>query len=792
MQGFKSFANRVTIPFPAGFNVICGPNGSGKSNVIDALLFVLGTTSARSLRALKLQNLLFNGAKDKKPADFCEVSIYVDNSDNQIPGDKEIKITRRITRSGISIYKMNGRTVTRAKILDIISYANLSDEAYNIILQGDVTRIIEMSPAERKDIINEVSGIHEFDEKKEKASRELEKVELRVRENMIVVAEKQKLVSRLKQEKENAEKYRLFEGELRKSKASLLKKKMKDVKERQGVYEKEILENAKKFDDMGKELNKTDDALQSREKGVLRKSDELVKKSRNIDVLRKIDGINNDILRKRDKISFNEREIERAAMRGASHITKEILSLKHPGVYGTVSSLIEVPNKYSIAIEVAAGKHANDIVVDTDDTAAFCIKHLKERKVGRARFIPLNKIQSRPRKKFDGKCIGYAIDLVKFERLYEPAMNFILGSTLVMDNIDQARRTRGWRIATLDGDLVEPSGVMIGGFYKKLKATGFSAGKELEENENLKAEIEKMESQLDDLRAQEQEETQEVVKLQSARSQEEKELDEYRKRHKEIYEERMVLQSMVSRSRIEKAKLDASMDNLTIELEEFSDVEKFFDQSIEELQERVRRCLIEINQLGPVNLKAIEEFGMTSVEFEQLRQKLDRLLEEKDAVMNIVKDVEKRRFEKFMETFTEISQNFLRIYKDMTSGEGMLRLEEEGNIDTGLVIEANPSGKKIVNLDAMSGGEKTLASLSFLFAVMQHKSAPFYVLDEIDASLDKANTRKIANLIKKYSKTLQFIVITHNDLTIADADKVFGVSIEGGVSKVFGIEMPKG
>src|SRR3989344_1622546 len=759
MQGFKSFANRVTIPFPAGFNVICGPNGSGKSNVIDALLLVLGTTSARSLRALKLQNLLFNGAKDKKPADFCEVSIYVDNSDNQIPGDKEIKITRRITRSGISIYKMNGRTVTRAKILDIISYANLSDEAYNIILQGDVTRIIEMSPAERKDIINEVSGIHEFDEKKEK---------------------------------ENAEKYRLLEGELRKSKASLLKKKIKDVKEKQAVYEKEILENAKKFDDMGKELNKTDDALQSREKGVLRKSDELVKKSRNIDVLRKIDGINNDILRKRDKISFNEREIERAAMRGASHITKEILSLKHPGVYGTVSSLIEVPNKYSIAIEVAAGKHANDIVVDTDDTAAFCIKHLKERKVGRARFIPLNKIQSRPRKKFDGKCIGYAIDLVKFERLYEPAMNFILGSTLVMDNIDQARRTRGWRIATLDGDLVEPSGVMIGGFYKKLKATGFSAGKELEENENLKAEIEKMESQLDDLRAQEQEETQEVVKLQSARSQEEKELDEYRKRHKEIYEERMVLQSMVSRSRIEKAKLDASMDNLTIELEEFSDVEKFFDQSIEELQERVRRCLIEINQLGPVNLKAIEEFGMTSVEFEQLRQKLDRLLEEKDAVMNIVKDVEKRRFEKFMETFTEISQNFLRIYKDITSGEGMLRLEEEDNIDTGLVIEANPSGKKIVNLDAMSGGEKTLASLSFLFAVMQHKSAPFYVLDEIDASLDKANTRKIANLIKKYSKTLQFIVITHNDLTIADADKVFGVSIEGGVSKVFGIEMPKG
>ncbi len=795
MQGFKSFATRVTIPFPSGFNCVCGPNGSGKSNIIDALLFVLGTTSARSLRALKLQNLLFNGAKDKKPADFCEVSVYLDNSDNQIPGgEKEIKVTRRITRSGISIYKLNGRTVTRAKIMDIISYANLSDEAYNIIMQGDVTRIIEMSPLERKEVINEISGIHEFDEKKDKAVKELDKVELRVRENMIVVAEKQKLVSRLKQEKENAEKYKVLDAELRKSKASLLKKKIKDVKEKQAVFEKEIIENARKFDDMGKEVSKLDDELQKKEKGVLRKSDDLVKKSRNIEVLRKIDAINHEIIRKRDKISFNEREIERArALQTGQNIpVREVLSLNHPGVYGTVSSLIEVPKSYNIAIEVAVGKHASDIVVDTDDTAAFCIKHLKEKRIGRARFIPLNKIHSRPRKKFDGKMIGYAIELIKFERLYTPALDYVLGSTLVMDNIDQARRTRGFRVATLDGDLVESSGVMIGGFYKKLKQSSFGSLKEADENKHLEAEIEKLSEDLEDLRAQEQEETQEVVKLQESRTQEEKELEEHRKRRKELYEERMVMQSVVGRSRVEKAKLEASLENLTIEFEEFKDVDKFFDQSPEELQERVRRCLIEINQLGPVNMKAIEEYGMSNVEFEELKKKLDRLLEEKDAVMNIVNDVEKRRYEKFTETFIDISNNFSRIYRDMTNGESKLRLEDENNIDSGLIIEANPSGKKIVNLDAMSGGEKTLASLSFLFAIMQHRSAPFYVLDEIDAALDKANTRKIANLIKKYSKNFQFIIITHNDLTIADADKVFGVSIEQGVSKVFGIEMPKG
>ena len=790
MQGFKSFANRITIPFPAGYNVICGPNGSGKSNIIDALLFVLGTTSARSIRAMKLQNLLFNGARDKKPADFCEVSIYLDNIDEKIPGgEKEVKITRRVTRSGISIYKMNGRTVTRAKILDVLSYANLSSEGYNIIMQGDVTKIIEMSNIERKGVIDEISGISEFDEKREKATKELEKVEIRVRENMIVVAEKQKLVERLKQEKENAEKYRRVETELRKSKASLLKKKMKDMKDRETTFNKEINENTSKFDQITKELSKIDDDLGKKEKGVIKKSDDLIQKSRNYEILRNIDRINNEILRKRDKISFNEREIEQTRPAASNRAIREVLNLKVDGIYGTISNLVDVPKKYSVALEVATGRHGDDIVVDNDNTASYCIKYLKERKIGRARFIPLSKIHSKPRKKYDGKIIGYAIDLIKYDKKFHPAIEYVLGSTLVVEDIDEARKIRDFRIVTLDGDLVEASGAMIGGFYKKMKQS-FGGESLVEENEKLEDEIGRLEKELENLRSQEQQESADVMRLQEAKTQEEKDLDILRKRHREIYEERMVLQNTISRAKIENAKLEAGMENLKIEFEDFKDVEKFFDQSIEELQERVRRCLIEINQIGPVNMKAIEEFSTINVEFEELKKKLDGLLEEKDAVMNIVADVEKRRYEKFMETFSDINQFFSRIYKDLTNGDGLLRLEMENNIDSGLIIEANPSGKKIVNLDAMSGGEKTLASLAFLFAVLQHYSAPFYVLDEIDAALDKANTRKIDNLIKKYSKSVQFIVITHNDLTIAEADKVFGVSMEGGVSRVFGIEMP--
>jgi len=801
MQGFKSFANRTTIPFPSGYNIVAGPNGSGKSNVIDALTFVLGTTSARTIRAQKLQNLIFNGGRSRKPADYCEVSLYLLNDDGKMPiQDKEVKVTRRVTRSGISIYKLNGKTVTRTKIVEILSHAGLSPDGYNIIMQGDVTRIIEMSSAERKEMIDDISGIAEFNEKKTKAAAEMEKVEIRVRENMIVVAEKQRLVTRLKEEKENAERYVRLEAELKKSKASLAKKRLSEADEKMAAINKDIDESTKIFDKMEKEFSSTDSDLEKKEKQLSKRSEQIIEKSRNIETLRKIDALQTEIVRKKDKIDFNEREIDRLKTMSAAAerniAVREVLNMGHSGVHGTVISLVKIPKQYSTALEVAIGKHSSDVVTYDEDTAAFCIKALKEKRIGRARFLPLSKMKTREKKPNKYKdVIGYAIDLVEYDKRYDPAMSYVLGSTLVVTGIDIAKKIRGFRVVTLDGDLVETSGAMIGGFYKKKPATHSFMGEitQLEDaNKKLFEEIGKMEENLEKYRGEQQEESKEVEQLQETKTKEELELEAMRKRRKELYEERLVMQSKISKMRIEKARLEATLDNLRIEFDDYKDVKEFFHQGTDDLQERVRRVLIDINRLGPVNMKAIEEFDLINVEFEELKKKLDKLLEEKDAVMRVVQEIETKRYDKFMETFTNVNQNFTRIYLDLTGGSGELKLEVENNIDSGLIIAANPSGKKILNLDAMSGGEKTMASLAFLFAIMQHYASPFYVLDEIDAALDKANVRKVANLVKKYSKQVQFIVISHNDITISDADKVFGVSMEEGVSRVFGIDMSKG
>ena len=784
MQGFKSFAHRVTIPFPSGFNCICGPNGSGKSNLVDAIMFVLGTSSARSIRAAKLQNLIFNGGKDRKPADSCEVSLYVKDTDRKLGEEDEVKITRKVSRSGISIYKMNGKTVTRTKILDILANANLSPEGYNIIMQGDVTSIIEMSPHERRGVIDEISGIAEFDEKKDKAQRELERVEIRVRENMIVVAEKQRYVSRLRAEKEIAERYVHLSDELKRHKASLHNIKEEAIEGKLDVIEKELLQEGEMLKQKEKEFLKVEKSLNEKEKSVQMLSDQVINKSRNYEITRKIDSLHAEITRRKDRIELNQREL----LSRENPATRAVLGLGYPEIHGTVQSLIEVPKKYAIAIDVAAGGHRNDIVAENEETAVKCIKYLKEKKVGRARFLPLDRVRPRKKKKCDKPILGYAIDLIKFDKRFAPAMQYIFASTVVVESIDDAKRVRGFRVVTLDGDLVEKSGAMTGGYYYRKEYEKNLAV----ENARLQDEIKEMQAELEKLKGIETKESGDVIKLQELRTNEEQKLTEARKRWKELFEERQILQSAIGRKNIEKARLEASTENLKLEAEDLKDVPEkdLVKLPQEQLQEMIKSYAIEINRLGPVNMRAIEEYGIIHVEFEELKKKLDKLLEEKDAITRIVQEVEKRRYDKFMSTLNEIATNFSKIYNDLTGGNGDVRLEEENNIASGMVIEASPAGKRVLNLDAMSGGEKTLTSLAFLFSVMQHYQVSFYVLDEVDAALDKANTKKIVELVKKYSKNIQFIVITHNDFTIQEADKVFGVSMESGVSRVFGIEMP--
>ena len=250
IKGFKSFANKTEILFGDTFNVILGPNGSGKSNVLDALCFVLGKSGAKGLRAEKSSNLIYNGGKSKTPAKQGEVSLYLDNTDNTFPLKvKVVKISRVIKQSGQSIYSINDEKRTREQILNLLSYGNLDPNGYNIILQGDIVRLVEMSSVERRGIIEEIAGISVYEDKKKKATRELEKIEQNLNDAEIILKEREGYLKELKKERDQAITFKELTEKVKSLKATLVnvevverKKKIDEIEGKSSVFTKRIEE----------------------------------------------------------------------------------------------------------------------------------------------------------------------------------------------------------------------------------------------------------------------------------------------------------------------------------------------------------------------------------------------------------------------------------------------------------------------------------------------------------------------------------------------------------------------
>ncbi|MBI4159086.1 chromosome segregation protein SMC [Candidatus Woesearchaeota archaeon] len=235
-KGFKSFAKKTELLFGNNYNCIIGPNGAGKSNVADLITFVLGKSSAKSMRAEKTANLIYNGGKNSKPFKEAEATVVFDNSDEIFPlKEKDIAITRAVNQKGISLYKINNKKMTRQQVVDFLSAASVDPDGHNIILQGDIVHFMEMRGEERREIIEDIAGISVYQEKKEKAMRELEKFQAKIGEIEIILTERNTYLKELKSERDQAVRYKELEENVKRSKATLidsqLKKKKDDLKD---------------------------------------------------------------------------------------------------------------------------------------------------------------------------------------------------------------------------------------------------------------------------------------------------------------------------------------------------------------------------------------------------------------------------------------------------------------------------------------------------------------------------------------------------------------------------------
>ena len=250
------------------------------------------------------------------------------------------------------------------------------------------------------------------------------------------------------------------------------------------------------------------------------------------------------------------------------------------------------------------------------------------------------------------------------------------------------------------------------------------------------------------------------------------------------------IESFKSRRRELEPQLEETRNALTeagVNVNELTPVE----MSIEEITNRIQRLQKRMDELGAVNMKALEDFEAVSARQEQLQTQIETLSREREQILERMKGYEDLKKETFLKTYNALNENFKDIFHKLSDGEGTLILEnEEKPFEGGLDIEAQPRDKKKQRLAGMSGGEKALTALAFVFAIQKYMPAPFYAFDEVDASLDGINVEKLAHIVQSQSETTQFIVVSHRKPMIESANRTIGVTQkEKGISKVTGVKL---
>ncbi|MEM4554595.1 MAG: chromosome segregation protein SMC [Candidatus Anstonellaceae archaeon] len=239
---------------------------------------------------------------------------------------------------------------------------------------------------------------------------------------------------------------------------------------------------------------------------------------------------------------------------------------------------------------------------------------------------------------------------------------------------------------------------------------------------------------------------------------------------------------------IRRQTVETRLADLKASLEEFAGIQTI-DASRQELEALMKKSEEIMNSLPSVNLKAPQLYDQKKVEIEEIKARVASLDAEKKAVFNMIDEIEAKKRSIFLSTFASINSNFKKLFSYIFKGEGSLILENTTNpFESGLYIKVK-EGSHEKYLDSMSGGEKSLLALLFIFSIQMYKAAPFYILDEADAALDKENSKKLAELLRQLSSKTQFIVVTHNDTLISYADVVLGVTRTEEGSKIVGVQL---
>ena len=844
LNGFKSFAEKTNFLIEEGLTGIVGPNGCGKSNIVESLRWVMGETSAKSMRGSGMEDVIFSGTSNKPSKNIAEVSVSVENQNNDSPSQykdlNHIEIRRKIEKDKGSKFYINDKEV-RARDAQMF-FADLSTGAHSpsMISQGRIGALVTAKPADRRAILEEAAGIAGLHVRRHEAELRLGAAENNLKRADELRRQQEKQLANLQKQAEEATRYKNISEEIKKIEAGLYYLRLKDI-DREINLENEINNEA------GNEVVNFNTQINQFETLIKSEEDKIIPlREKNIETLSKIQRLNLELqnldeenLRTKDEIENIKKSLstieedtdrEKGIVIDANSNEKRLKEEKN--------ELIEIDSKYFETEKISnkdledAKKKLKDEQQNVDEIINIFADGNININIG-----PIKNVRNtieRAKELINNNEINQGLALLdrcqieiddflnnledeeskkKLSSVNEKSENIKLLQEKYADSFSKNQSIkkesikRNERIKTIETEIES---------WKNLLSNSEKMVNELTDRKN------KLLTQLDKLDRQPQIQAEKKGQISEGLRVSEKERIEneniIEETDKKINSLRLELNEVQEKSiqiRERKASSGATIDGLkkrrddllervytelnlkedevltNSNLDKISELPDAVTQE-EQLDEKKR----EREKLGSVNLRANEETNKYEIEIKKMEQDRQDLATAIIKLKESINELNQKGRERLLEAFDRVNRKFGEVYTKLFNG-GSAKLElvdSDDPLEAGLEMLVSPPGKRLQSITLLSGGEQALTALSLIFAVFLTNPSPICVLDEVDAPLDDANVTRFCNLLDELSKitNTRFIIVTHHALTMSKMNRLYGVTMpEKGISQLVAVDLQK-
>jgi len=844
LNGFKSFAEKTNFLIEDGLTGIVGPNGCGKSNIVESLRWVMGETSAKSMRGSGMEDVIFSGTSNKASKNIAEVSIEVENKDKEGPIQyrelEQIQVKRKIEKDKGSKFYINDKEV-RARDVQMF-FADLSTGAHSpsMISQGRIGALVTAKPTDRRAILEEAAGISGLHVRRHEAELRLGAAENNLKRADELRRQQEKQLANLQKQAEEATKYKLISDQIKKIEAGLYYLKLLEI-DKEIRIENEINTEAEgEVEGFNNKISELENSIKS----FTEKVNPL--REKNIENLSRIQRLNLELqsldeenIRIQDEIESIKKSIqtlddditrEKGIIVDANSNEKRLKEEK--------TELIETDSKYFETEKLSNEEleNAKNKLKREQKAVDEVVNNLAEESVNIS-VGPIRNIKntiSRVKELIDSNEINQAVTLLdrcnmeldnflsdlKNERsrsellsVNEKSQNIKILQEKYADaysknqSIKNESIKRNERIKTIETEIESWKNLLTNSekMVNELTQRKDKFSKQLNDLENQpRAQAERKGQISENLRISDKEkiENEAIIdetdeKIESLRTQ----LNEIQEQSIQIRERKA--SSGATIEGLQKRK-DDMLDRISSELNlnENNILENSNLNGFEELpnsidqEDALDKKKQEREKLGSVNLKADEETSKYEEEIKKMEQDRADLVTAIVKLKDSINELNQKGRERLIEAFEKVNRKFNEVYTKLFNG-GKAKLElvdSDDPLEAGLEMLVSPPGKRLQSITLLSGGEQALTALSLIFAVFLTNPSPICVLDEVDAPLDDANVTRFCSLLEELIKitNTKFIIVTHHALTMSKMNRLYGVTMpQKGISQLVAVDLQK-